>query len=122
MIIHVCVGTSDLARGGKFYDALAAELGVGRSGETEKAIYWGAPGQGVGIAITYPYDGKPATRGNGTMVTLGAKDRAQVDRLHAAALANGGTDEGPPGMRENGHYVAYFRDPDGNKLNAVALG
>ena len=122
MIIHVCVGTNDLDRSAKFYDALATELGAKRTGQTEKAVYWSNPAGGVGIAITHPYDGNAATRGNGTMITFGAKDRAQVDRLHAIALANGGSDEGPPGVRPNGHYVAYFRDPDGNKLNTVALG
>jgi len=121
MIIHMCVGTNDLERGAKFYDALTAELGAARTGQTDTAMYWSHPSGGVGIAITHPYDGNAATRGNGTMITFGAKDRAQVDRLHAIALANGGTDEGAPGIRPNGHYVAYFRDPDGNKLNTVAL-
>ena len=83
MIIHICVGTNDLARGAKFYDALAAELGAARTGETDTAIYWSNPAGGVGIAITRPYDGNAATRGNGTMITFGAKDREQVDRLHA---------------------------------------
>ena len=55
------------------------------------------------------------------MATIGAKDRHQVDRLHAIALANGGSDEGPPGVRANGFYAAYFRDPDGNKLNTFAM-
>ena len=56
------------------------------------------------------------------MATLGAENAAMVDRVHAAALANGGTDEGAPGPRANGMYCAYWRDPDGNKMNAVALG
>jgi predicted lactoylglutathione lyase len=68
-----------------------------------------------------PYDGNPATFGNGVMATLGAENREQVDKAHAAALANGGSDEGGPGVRENGYYVAYWRDPDGNKMNAVSL-
>ena len=73
------------------------------------------------FAVTLPFDGNPATFGNGTMATIGAKDRDQVAALHAAALANGGSDEGAPGLRDNGHFVAYWRDPDGNKMNAVAL-
>ncbi|MBW8785385.1 MAG: VOC family protein [Novosphingobium sp.] len=121
MIIHVCFGTRDLERAAPFYDALAAELGIGRSGENERSIYWANPGVGVGFAITLPYDGNPASTGNGTMVTIGAKDRDQVDRLHAAALAHGGSDEGAPGVRANGFYVAYFRDLDGNKLNVAAM-
>ena len=122
MIINVCFGTRDLERAGRFYDALAAELGCARTNETEKAIFWANPGVGIGFAITLPYDGNPATFGNGVMATIGAKDRDQVDRLHAAAMANGGSDEGPPGERPNGFYCAYWRDPDGNKMNAVALG
>jgi catechol 2,3-dioxygenase-like lactoylglutathione lyase family enzyme len=121
MIVHMCVGTNDLERGAKFYDALAAVLGAARAMDTERAKSWGAPGQGINIAITLPFDGKPATVGNGSMATIGAKDRAQVDALYAAALANGGSDEGPPGVRANGFYAAYFRDPDGNKLNTFTL-
>jgi predicted lactoylglutathione lyase len=55
------------------------------------------------------------------MATIGAASRDQVDRIHALALANGGSDEGAPGVRANGFYAAYFRDPDGNKLNAFAM-
>jgi len=122
MIINVCFGTNDLERAGRFYDALTAELGCGRTNQTDTAIYYSNPGVGIGFAVTKPYDGKPAHFGNGVMATIGAKDRDQVDRLHAAALANGGSDEGGPGERANGFYCAYWRDPDGNKMNAVALG
>lgn len=121
MIMHICFGTRDLEKAGKFYDAITSELGAARNHTTERTIYYGSSGNGIGFAVTLPYDGNPATFGNGTMATLGAADRAQVDRLHAAALANGGTCEGAPGLRENGHYCAYWRDPDGNKMNAVAV-
>ena len=122
MIINICFGTRDLEKAGTFYDAVTAELGVARTGTTERSIYYGSSGSGISFAVTLPYDGNPATFGNGTMATIGAPDRAAVDRLHAAALAHGGRDEGGPGVRENGYYVAYWRDPDGNKMNAVALG
>lgn len=122
MIINVCFGTKDLARGAAFYDTIAAELGLVRYMETEKAIGWRNPALGIGLAITLPFDGNAATVGNGVMASIGVKDSAQVDKVHALALANGGTDEGVPGLRPNGFYAAYFRDPDGNKLNAVALG
>jgi catechol 2,3-dioxygenase-like lactoylglutathione lyase family enzyme len=124
MIGYVTVGTNDLARGARFYDALAAELGTGRMFEWEHAIAWGTPGGAAGIGLTRAFDGQPATVGNGVMVALAAKDHAQVDRLHAAALAHGGTCEGPPGPRgeDGGFYAAYFRDPDGNKLNAYVMG
>ena len=74
------------------------------------------------MAATLPFDGQPATVGNGVMVALEARDRAQVDRLHAIALAHGGSDEGAPGARGEGFYAGYFRDPDGNKLNAFVMG
>ena len=122
MLGYVTLGTSDLARGATFYDALAAELGVGRMMEYERFIAWGQPGGGAGIGLTYPFDEKPATVGNGVMVALAAKDRAQVDRLHALALSLGGKDEGAPGDRGGGFYAAYFRDLDGNKLNAFVMG
>jgi catechol 2,3-dioxygenase-like lactoylglutathione lyase family enzyme len=121
MIVHICMGTNDLERSARFYDAITAELGFGRRNATDKAIYWANPGSGIGFAITKPFDGQPATFGNGTMATIASQDEAQVDRVHAAALANGGSCEGPPGVRANGIYTAYFRDPDGNKLNTFAL-
>jgi len=121
MIGYVTLGTNDLARGAKFYDAIARELGVGRMMETERFIAWGKPG-GAGIGLTQPFDGKPASVGNGVMVALEAKDKAQVDRLHQLALSLGGRDEGAPGPRGEGFYAGYFRDPDGNKLNAFVMG
>ena len=122
MIGYVTLGTNDRERGARFYDAIAKELGAGRMMENEQFIAWGAPGGGAGIGLTRPFDGQPATTGNGVMVALAAKDRAHVDRIHRAALEAGGTDEGAPGERWNGFYVAYFRDPDGNKLNAFVMG
>ncbi|OYY91261.1 MAG: glyoxalase [Sphingomonas sp. 28-66-16] len=122
MIGYVTLGTNDLARGALFYDAIAAELGVGRMMEFDSYIAWGAPGGGAGIGLTKPFDGNPATIGNGVMVALEAKDQDQVGRLHAIALANGGICEGPAGPRGSGFYAAYFRDPDGNKLNAFVMG
>lgn len=123
MIGYVTLGTSDLERGAKFYDAIAAEMGTARMMEWDGAIAWGTPDGGAGIGLTRPFDGQPATVGNGVMVALEAKDKAQVDRLYAIALAHGGSDEGAPGPRgDGGFYAAYFRDPDGNKLNAFVMG
>lgn len=118
MIGYVTLGTNDLARGAPFYDALAKEFGVGRMMEFDNFIAWGAPGGAPGIALTRPFDGGTATVGNGVMVALEASDRAQVDRLYAIALEQGGVCEGPPGERGTGFYAGYFRDLDGNKLNA----
>ena len=121
MIGYVTLGTNDLARGAAFYDAIASELGTGRMMEWDGAIAWGTPGGSAGIGLTRPFDGQPATVGNGVMVALEARDAAQVDRLHAVALAHGGTCEGAPGPRGDSFYAAYFRDPDGNKLNAFVM-
>lgn len=121
MIGYVTLGTNDLERGARFYDALAAELGTARMMEWPGAIAWGTPGGSAGIGLTRPFDGAAATVGNGVMVALEAKSRDQVDRLHAVALAHGGSCEGPPGTRGGGFYAAYFRDPDGNKLNAFLM-
>ena len=122
MIGYVTVGTNDLARAAQFYDALAAELGTARMMEFETFIAWGTPGGSAGVAATKPADGNAATVGNGVMVALEAKDRDQVDRLYAIALAHGGSNEGAPGPRGEGFYAGYFRDPDGNKLNAFIMG
>ncbi|MFM5950915.1 MAG: VOC family protein [Novosphingobium sp.] len=122
MIGYVTVGTNDLPRAAKFYDAIAAEMGTGRMMEFETFIAWGTPGGGCGIAATKPFDGQAASVGNGVMVAIEARDNAQVDRLYAIALANGGSDEGAPGARGDGFYAGYFRDPDGNKLNAFVMG
>jgi len=122
MIGYVTLGTSDLQRGAKFYDAIFQEFGVGRMMDMETFIAWGAPGGAPGIGLTMPFDGKPATVGNGTMVALECKDKEQVHKLYEIALANGGSDEGKPGPRGDGFYAGYFRDPDGNKLNAFIMG
>lgn len=122
MIGYVTLGTNDLPRAAQFYDALAREMGVGRMMEFETFIAWGVEGGAAGVGLTKPFDGNAASVGNGTMVALEAKDKAQVDRLHAIALAHGGSDEGAPGPRGEGFYAGYFRDPDGNKLNAFVAG
>jgi catechol 2,3-dioxygenase-like lactoylglutathione lyase family enzyme len=122
MIGYVTLGTNDLVRGAKFYDAIAKELGVGRMMDTATFIAWGKPGGGAGIGLTRPFDGQAATVGNGVMIALEARDKAQVDRIYQLALSLGGKDEGPPGPRGEGFYAGYFRDPDGNKLNAFVMG
>ena len=122
MIGYVTLGTNDLKRAAAFYDAIAAELGAKRMMENEAFIAWGEPGGGAGIGLTKPFDGQTATVGNGVMVAFEAKDQAQVDRLYKLALSMGAKDEGPPGDRGGGFYAAYFRDPDGNKLNAFVMG
>lgn len=121
MIGYVTLGTNDLPRAAAFYDALAAELATPRMMEMDNYIAWGTPGGAAGIGIMRPHDGNDASVGNGVMVALEAKDAAQVQRIYDIALASGGTDEGPPGPRGSGFYAAYFRDLDGNKLNAFCM-
>ena len=119
---YVTVGTSELQRAAKFYDAIAAEMGTGRMMDFDTFIAWGTPGGAAGVAATLPFDKQPATVGNGTMVALQARDKDQVHKLDEIALENGGSDEGAPGPGgDEGFYAAYFRDPDGNKLNAFTM-
>jgi predicted lactoylglutathione lyase len=122
MIGYVTLGTNDLKRAAAFYDAIAKEVGVGRMMENETFIAWGKPGGGAGIGLTKPFDGKPATVGNGVMAAIEAKERAHVDRIYQLAMSLGAKDEGAPGDRGGGFYAGYFRDPDGNKLNAFFMG
>jgi predicted lactoylglutathione lyase len=122
MIGYVTLGTNDLPRAAKFYDAIAAEMDTPRMMDFETFIAWGKPDGPAGVAVTKPHDGNVASVGNGVMVALEAKDKEQVQRLYDIALANGGTCEGPPGARGEGFYAGYFRDPDGNKLNAFVMG
>ena len=121
MIGYTCVGTNNLPRATAFYDDLLALMGAKHFFESERGIGWGtAPNQAM-FSVMKPFDGQPATVGNGTMIALMAKDAAQVDALHARALALGGTDEGAPGLRGGNFYGAYFRDLDGNKLAAFCM-
>ena len=123
MIGYVTLGTSDLERGAKFYDAIFKELGCGRMMDMDTFIAWGEFGGGAGIGLTKPFNGEAPSVGNGVMVALQAKDKEQVQRLYDIALANGGTCEGPVGPRgdDGAFFAGYFRDPDGNKLNAFTM-
>jgi predicted lactoylglutathione lyase len=123
MIGYVTLGTNDLPRAAKFYDAIAETQGVARMMGDDNFIAWGQPNGGPGIGLTKPFDGNAATVGNGVMVALAARDRAHVDQIHKLALSLGAQDEGAPGERPGppGFYAAYFRDPDGNKLNAFVF-
>jgi catechol 2,3-dioxygenase-like lactoylglutathione lyase family enzyme len=122
MIGYVTLGTNDLPRAAAFYDALLAEVGAKRLMEYERGIAWGVSMDTPGLGILTPYDGKPATVGNGVMVALAMQTREQVDRVHRKALELGGQDEGPAGPRSDGFYAGYFRDLDGNKLNVFCIG
>ena len=122
MIGYVTFGTNDLERSRKFYDALLAVLGGKRTMEMETFTAWGTAPDAPMVSVIKPFDGKAATVGNGVMVALLASSKAQVDAVHKKALELGGKDEGAPGSRGPGFYAAYFRDLDGNKLNAFFMG
>lgn len=122
MILYITLGTNDLPRATRFYDPLMATLGLARRVTDPVEIGYAAPDDSrCRVWIVSPYDEKPATIGNGSMTALAAPTRAAVDAFHKAGLANGGSDEGQPGLRPFGpnFYACYLRDPDGNKLSAV---
>ncbi len=122
MLAYVMVGSSNIKRSAKFYDAALSPLGLVQTGIGKTYIGYGpknAPTK-TQFYITKPFNKKPATFGNGTMISLAAKSRRAVEGFHAAAIASGGKDEGKPGPRpaDGTNYVAYARDPDGNKICA----
>jgi len=122
MIGYVTLGTNDFQRAAGFYDALLAEIGAKRAMEMETFIAWATAPNTPMIAIIKPFDKKPATVGNGVMVAIMVDSKEKVQALYKKALALGGKDEGAPGERGPGFYAGYFRDLDGNKLNAFVLG
>ncbi|MEW9616449.1 VOC family protein [Shinella sp. S4-D37] len=122
MLLYATVGTNDLARAGRFYDAVLPLLGYGRQKQAPGEIgYAGEDDVRCRFWVVEPFNRQPATFGNGVTVALVAPTRASVDAFHTAALAAGGTDEGAPGLRpfHANFYAAFIRDPDGNKLAAV---
>lgn len=118
MIGYVTLGTNDMGRSGRFYDELLGLLGAKRFMQSDSFIAWAVTPEQPSLGVIKPYDGQPATVGNGVMVALTVDSRELVDALHRKALELGGKDEGAPGPRgDGGFYAAYFRDLDGHKLN-----
>lgn len=134
MFTYITLGTNDMERAMRFYDATMAALGHQRcdtSGEPEWqdwagwGLYQNEGKHQIALWVCKPLDGRAPAPGNGVMVAFGANSWRQVDDFHAAAMATGGTCEGAPGLRlqyNPDFYAAYVRDPDGNKLAAVCRG
>ncbi len=134
MLSYVYLGTNDLERATRFYDAALGALGMQRCVTHDPA--WDRISAGWGLYeedgvrelavwVGLPFNQEAATIGNGTMVAFRGRTQSAVAQFHAAALANGGTSEGAPGLRLHYNpdfYAAYVRDPDGNKIAAVCRG
>lgn len=121
MIGYVTLGTNHWDKAAKFYDDLFGSIGVGRVMDGDTFIAWGPSRSAPAVSIIKPFDGKPATVGNGTMVALYMDSTDKVDKLHAKALSLGAKDEGAAGARSDTFYAGYFRDVDGNKLCAFCM-
>lgn len=121
MIGYITVGTNDLERAASYYDALLGEMGAGRFLQDDRFIAWSVAPEQPGFSVTKPFDGKPATIGNGDMTAFMVDSNEKVDAMYKKAIELGGTDEGEPGYRMDGFYAAYFRDLDGNKLNFFCM-
>ena len=117
MIGYVTLGTNNMNKAAEFYDEIFKEVGAKRIFDTENFIAWGKSPTSPMLSILPPYDGNPATVGNGVMIAMLASSKEEVERVHAKALALGAKNEGDPGQRAGGFYIGYFRDMDGNKLN-----
>ena len=121
MFSHVMVGSNDLERSRVFYDAVLGTLGIKPGFQDKHRFFYRS--RGVLFSFSTPIDGNPACHANGGTVGFAAENPEAVDAFHAAGLAAGGTTlEDPPGYRESefgSFYLAYLRDPDGNKICAM---
>ena len=122
MIGYVTLGTKDYDKAAAFYDRLLELVGAGRVMEGDTFIAWSSGPEKPALSIVKaPADGNEPTVGNGVMVALALDTTDKVDAVHARALELGGSDEGAPGLRFGNFYAGYFRDLDGNKLNAFCM-
>ncbi len=122
MIGYTTLGANNFDASATFYDGLFAVCGASRIMDMGTFVLWGTSMEDAGLALTKPFDGNAATVGNGVMVAIRAKSEEEVGALYNKALELGGTDEGAPGPRGEGFYAGYFRDLEGNKLNAFFMG
>ncbi len=121
MIGYTTLGTNDLERACKFYDELLGSIGETRIFDQDGFVAWGMTMDQPALAVTKPFDGNPATSGNGVMIAMQVPSKEAVDTLYAKAMELGASDAGVPGPRGEGFYAGYFRDLDGNKLNAFVF-
>ena len=121
MLSYITIGANDVPRSGRFYTAILNPLGYAKK-EAAEGIEFTVPDRSdnpVAVYVKTPYDGKPASIGNGSMIAFRAETHEMVRNLHAAGLEAGGADEGAPGFRDEyseHFFVAYLRDPLGNKV------
>lgn len=122
MFSHIMLGATDLAASKKFYDATLGALGIGPGHQDDKGRVFYMTETGI-FAISTPINGDPACGANGGTIGFNVASPEQGDAWHAAGVANGGTTcEDPPGIREGDMgkmYLAYLRDPSGNKICAL---
>ena len=124
MIGYITIGTNDMVRAQKFYDAVLGEVGAKRNWDNDRMTGWTTGARAPTLVVTKPYDQMAATVGNGTMVALSMNSQDDVKKIHAKAVLLGGKDEGAPGFRggdNSGFFGGYFRDLDGNKLAAFCM-
>jgi hypothetical protein len=121
MIGYVTLGTNRFDEAAGFYDDLFSTIGAGRAIEGDTFIAWSTGPKAPAVSIIKPFDGEVATVGNGVMVAIAMDAPEKVDAFYAKAIELGGTDEGAPAARFGNFYAGYFRDLDGNKLNAFCM-
>ena len=122
MLGYVTLGANNFEASAEFYDQLFAVCGAKRLMEMDGFILWGTSMEAASVAIAKPFNGEPATVGNGGMAAIQVDSQEAVAEMYNKAIELGGQDEGVPGQRGEGFYAGYFRDLEGNKLNAFFAG
>lgn len=121
MVGYTTFGTNDIEKAVAFYDALLGDFGAAQVMNDGRMVLYAKEG-GAMFGICKPYDEKPASAGNGSMVAFNMGDQENVKKIYAKAISLGATDEGEPGKRGETFYGGYFRDADGNKFCAFCFG
>jgi hypothetical protein len=122
MLGYVTLGANNFEASAEFYDQLFAVCDAKRLMEMDGFILWGTSMEAASVAIAKPFNGEPATVGNGGMAAIQVGSQEAVAEMYNKAIELGGQDEGAPGQRGEGFYAGYFRDLEGNKLNAFFAG